>query len=69
MISGRIRLQGIHDGKVNTITEQDFDRVRLMSEFKKRDAERKGGKKQENRSKKLIEENLDDLRDISGEEK
>ncbi len=40
-----------------------------MSEFKKRSAERKGGKKQENRSQKLIEENLDDLRDISGEEK
>jgi hypothetical protein len=40
-----------------------------MSEFKKRNAERKGGKKQESRSKKLIEENLDDLRDISGEEK
>ncbi len=43
--------------------------VRLMSEFKKRGTERKGGKKQENLSKKLIEENLEDLRDISGEEK
>jgi hypothetical protein len=40
-----------------------------MSEFKKRNAERKGGKKQESLSKKLIEENLEDLRDISGEEK
>ncbi len=43
--------------------------VRLVSEFKKRGTERKGGKKQENLSKKLIEENLEDLRDISGEEK
>lgn len=40
-----------------------------MSEFKKRNAERKGNQKQESRSKKLIEENLEDLRDISGEEK
>jgi hypothetical protein len=36
-----------------------------MSQFKKRDVERKGGKKQENLTKKLIEENLDDLRNIS----
>ena len=36
-----------------------------MSQFKKRDVERKGAKKQENLSKKLIEENLDDLRNIS----
>jgi hypothetical protein len=43
--------------------------VSLMSQFKKRDIERKGGKKQENLSKKLIEENLDDLRGISGNEK
>ena len=36
--------------------------VRLVSEFKKRGVERKGGKKQENLSKKLIEENrLDKL--------
>jgi hypothetical protein len=40
-----------------------------MSQFKKRDVERKGGKKQENLTKKLIEENLDDLRNISGDEK
>lgn len=39
-----------------------------MSQFKKRDVERKGGKKQENRSKKLIEQNLDDLRGIGGSE-
>ena len=43
--------------------------VSLMSQFKKRDVERKGGKKQENLSKKLIEENLDDMRNISGNEK
>ena len=36
-----------------------------MSQFKKRDVERKGEKKQENLTKKLIEENLDDLRNIS----
>jgi hypothetical protein len=40
-----------------------------MSQFKKRDVERKGGKKQENLSKKLIKDNLDDLRNISGNEK
>ena len=39
--------------------------VSLMSQFKKRDVERKGGKKQEILSKKLIEENLDDLRTTS----
>jgi hypothetical protein len=43
--------------------------VILVSQFKKRDVERKGDKKQENRTKKLIEENLEDLRDISGNEK
>ncbi|MFB3765614.1 MAG: hypothetical protein ACE14P_10275 [Methanotrichaceae archaeon] len=42
--------------------------MRLVSEFKKRGVERKGGKKQENLSKKLIEENLEDLRDISSKE-
>jgi hypothetical protein len=36
--------------------------VRFLSDFKKRDAERKGGRKEEIKSKKLIEENLDDLR-------
>ncbi len=40
----------------------------LMSQFKKRDVERKGGKKQEILSKKLIEENLDDLRNTSEDE-
>ncbi|MDI6889267.1 MAG: hypothetical protein QMC78_06255 [Methanocellales archaeon] len=33
-----------------------------MSEYKKRHAERKGIKKQEEVEKKLIEENLDDLK-------
>jgi hypothetical protein len=36
--------------------------VRLVADFKKRNAERKGGKKEEIKSKKLMEENLDDLR-------
>jgi hypothetical protein len=40
-----------------------------MAEFKKRDAERKGGKKQEILSKKLMEDNLDDLRGTAKEEK
>ncbi len=39
-----------------------------MSQFKKRDIERKGDKKRENLDKKLIEENLEDVRDISGKE-
>ncbi len=69
MISGHIWPPGNYDGKLNTIPERESDQVRLMSDFKKRNAERKGGKKQESRSKKLIEENLEDLRDISGEEK
>jgi len=42
--------------------------VSLMSQFNKRDVERKGGKKQENLSKKLLEENLDDLRTTSENE-
>jgi hypothetical protein len=36
--------------------------VRFLAEFKKRNAERKGGKKEEIKSKKLMRENLDDLR-------
>ena len=36
--------------------------MRFLADFKKRNAERKGGRKEENKSKKLIEENLDDLR-------
>jgi hypothetical protein len=36
--------------------------VRLVADFKKRNMERKGGKKEEIKSKKLMEENLDDLR-------
>jgi len=39
-----------------------------MSQFKKRDIERKGDKKRENLDRKLIEENLEDVRDISGKE-
>jgi hypothetical protein len=39
-----------------------------MSQFKKRDIERKGDKKRENLDKKLIEENLEEGGDISGEE-
>ncbi|MCX6670179.1 MAG: hypothetical protein NTV25_10320 [Methanothrix sp.] len=40
-----------------------------MAEFKKRNTERKGGKKEEIKSKKLIEENLEDLRGRGEEEK
>ena len=36
--------------------------VRFLADFKKRNAERKGGKKEEIKSKKLMEENLDALR-------
>jgi len=36
--------------------------LREMSEYKKRDVERKGIKKQEELEEKLIEENLDDLK-------
>ena len=43
--------------------------VRLVADFKKRDMERKGGKKEEIKSKKLMEENLDDLRGRGEEEK
>ena len=39
-----------------------------MADFKKRNAERKGGKKEEIKHKKLIEENLDDLRGRGEEE-
>jgi hypothetical protein len=40
-----------------------------MAEFKRRNAERKGGKKEMIKSKKLMEENLDDLRGKGQEEK
>jgi hypothetical protein len=40
----------------------------IMADFKKRDAERKGDKKQESLRKKLIEENLEDLRGETAEE-
>ena len=36
--------------------------MRFLADFKKRDTERKGDKKEEIKSKKLMEENLDDLR-------
>jgi hypothetical protein len=45
-----------------TIPGSDGIWVRLVADFKKRNAERKGGKKEEIKSKKLMEENLDDLR-------
>lgn len=40
-----------------------------MADFKKRDTERKGDKKEEIKSKKLMEENLDDLRGRGEDEK
>ena len=43
--------------------------MRFLSDFQKRDTERKGGKKEEIKSKKLMEDNLDDLRGRGEEEK
>jgi len=43
--------------------------VRFLADFKKRNAERKGGKKEEIKSKKLMKENLDDMRGRGEEEK
>ena len=43
--------------------------MRFLADFKKRNAERKGGKKEEIKSKKLMEESLDDLRGRGQEEK
>ena len=43
--------------------------MRFLADFKKRNAERKGGKKEEIKSKKLMNENLDDLRGRGQEEK
>ena len=53
-------------GKVHYSSRKGLNWVRLVADFKKRNMERKGGKKEEIKSKKLMEENLDDLRD-SGE--
>lgn len=44
-------------------------KVRFLADFKKRGTERKGDKKEEIKSKKLMEENLDDLRGRGEEEK
>jgi hypothetical protein len=56
------------DGKVNYDLLKGRIRVKTMADFKKRNAERKGGKKEEIKRKKLIEENLDDLRGRGEEE-
>lgn len=40
-----------------------------MADFKKRNTERKGDKKEEIKSKKLMEENLDDMMGRGEEEK
>jgi hypothetical protein len=40
-----------------------------LADFKKRNAERKGDKKEELKSKKLMDENLDALRGETEEEK
>lgn len=53
-------------GKLHYSSRKGLNWVRLVADFKKRNMERKGGKKEEIKSKKLMEENLDDLRD-SGE--
>lgn len=52
-----------------TVLGADEILVRFLADFKKRNTERKGGKKEEIKSKKLIEENLDDLRGRGEEEK
>ena len=44
-------------------------KVRFLADFNKRGTERKGDKKEEIKSKKLMEENLDDLRGRGEEEK
>lgn len=56
-------------GKVNTFSRVIQLLVMLVPQFKKRDIERKGGKKSENFEKKLIENNLDDLKGTGGEGK
>ena len=43
--------------------------MRFLADFKKRNTERKGGKKEETKSKKLMEDNLEDLRGRGEEEK
>ena len=56
-------------GKVNYSSGAVDKWVRFLADFKKRNAERKGGKKEEIKSKKLMKENLDDLRGRGEEEK
>ena len=51
----------MNDGKLNYPSHSSEEVVRFLADFKKRKAERKGGKKEEIKSKKLMEENLDDL--------
>jgi hypothetical protein len=48
--------------KVNYGSQSGESKVRFLADFKKRNTERKGGKKEEIKSKKLMEDNLDDLR-------
>ncbi len=50
------------NGKVNYSSRREWISVRFLADFKKRNTERKGGKKEEIKSKKLMEDNLDDLR-------
>ena len=69
MISGPTWGQEKNDGKVNYTSRVCRLMVRFLADFKKRDAERKGDKKEEIKSKKLMEENLDDLRGRGEEEK
>jgi len=52
----------MNDGKLNYPSHSSEEVVRFLADFKKRNAERKGGKKEEIKSKKLMEENLDALR-------
>ena len=69
MTSGLTWGLGKNDGKVNYTSRERRTKVRFLADFKKRDTERKGDKKEEIKSKKLMEENLDDLRGRGEEEK
>ncbi len=69
MISGPTGGLEKNDGKVNYTSRERRSKVRFLADFKKRDTERKGDKKEEIKSKKLMEENLDDLRGRGEEEK
>jgi hypothetical protein len=65
--SGHIWQRIVGNGKINTSPGQYLVEVRLVPKFKKRNIERKGGKKVENLEMKLIKNNLKDLAGTGGE--